>query len=336
MIEIVKRARDKSTDSPSGEVSGMSGFAGIIEAILKIFSSFIGGTGLGDFFKKSSISDRSTSSPARAGTTPHPSTQAPTLFERGRESVSRTWNSLLDMIGHHESRGNHNVAYGGRQGNFTNMTLNEVLAWQKDYVKNGSGSSAVGKYQIIQGTLRGLMSEMNLTGQEKFDPAMQDRMAIHLLQRRGLGQFERGHMSETEFMRRLSQEWASLPKDDAGKSYYAGDKIGNKAHATPQEVRSTLRNIASANDPVSAPVASNAPQFRTAVAQPIGGATQPEMRDPRNKTTVAQIAPELPVALRGHRSLPADPVVASVDPASNDPRYKLQVNAPLMAGPSSS
>ncbi|MGQ0526961.1 MAG: hypothetical protein ACT4OY_02850 [Alphaproteobacteria bacterium] len=135
---------------------------------------------------------------------------------------------LLDMIAKHESGGNYNIVYGGGMRNLTTSTINDVLKIQ-DGLAASKGSSAAGKYQIMRYTMRGLIKEMGLTGDELFDEKMQDRMAVHLLNRRGYQKFLNNEISVGQFVKNLSMEWASLPKDASGKSYYAGDKMGNKA-----------------------------------------------------------------------------------------------------------
>ncbi|NCC21944.1 MAG: hypothetical protein EOM26_05715 [Alphaproteobacteria bacterium] len=165
-------------------------------------------------------------------------------------------NPLLELIGEHESAGDYNRAYGrgivrpeigGKS--VTECTIAEVRQWQRDYVASGSASSAVGKYQIIQKTMDGLVNELaaedGVSRQEfmasnLFDAAMQDRMAVKLLERRGFAKYIDGQMSERDFMRGLSQEWASLPKDGSGVSYYAGDGL-NAAGARPEEVLGAMR-----------------------------------------------------------------------------------------------
>lgn len=156
-----------------------------------------------------------------------------------RSPAPGTEGALLDLIGKYESRGDYNLAYGNKKANFSDMSVDQVLAWQDRYVASGSASSAAGKYQIIRSTLRGLKAEIGLTGAEKFDEAMQDRMAMALLRRRGLDDFQAGRISSDKFMKNLSQEWASLPKDGSGLSYYDGDGL-NKAHAKPHEVLAVL------------------------------------------------------------------------------------------------
>ena len=153
--------------------------------------------------------------------------------------------SLLDLVGEIESNNNYNAYYNNSQNDsvkFTDMSINEVLDWQNDYVGQGSVSSAVGKYQIIRKTLKSLVKEMGLTGSEKFDELQQDRMAKTLLNRRGFNKFKTGKLSLEGFANNLAKEWAALPVfggDNHGLSYYAKDNI-NKARISNERVEKTL------------------------------------------------------------------------------------------------
>lgn len=168
-------------------------------------------------------------------------------FSRAEAAIAQyaeTGNPLLELIADKESGGDYNRVYGAgvQRRDLTNMTINEVIAWQRHYTGvEGSASSAAGKYQIIRKTLEGLKDEMGLTGNEKFDEEMQDRMAYELLERRGYSDYLAGNMAEFTFMRKISQEWASMPKDESGRSYYAGDGL-NKAHATPETLLLAMRH----------------------------------------------------------------------------------------------
>lgn len=245
-----RRNQEQQNRNPlAGLFSGMGGqgggFGQFIAAILAIFT---GGAGLGGLF--SNLFNRDSDNESGGNAAPRRS-----ILQRGRDAISsgidsgrqllgRGIDALKNLIGHHESGNDYNRVFGAghKRMPLTDMTINQVLAWQRSYVNNGSASSAAGKYQIIQDTLRGLKSEMGLTGNEKFDAAMQDRMFQHLAQRRGLNDFLRGRISEDRFMRNLSQEWASLPKDNSGRSYYHGDGL-NRAHATPASVRAALDTL---------------------------------------------------------------------------------------------
>ncbi|TDR28824.1 hypothetical protein [Aquamicrobium defluvii] len=118
------------------------------------------------------------------------------------------------------------------------MTLDEVDALQSKmlrYPDNSWNSSAVGRYQIVRTTLRDLRKELGLTGKERFDEKTQDRLAMALLERRGLSKWRAGTMSDTQFLNSLAQEWASLPTSK-GKGHYKGQR----AAATPRQVLKAL------------------------------------------------------------------------------------------------
>jgi conjugal transfer mating pair stabilization protein TraG len=138
---------------------------------------------------------------------------------------------LLNTIAAGESDGNYN-AYYGHAGNtsiqFTDMSVGQVLQWQQQYVKGGSVSSAVGRYQILRPTLEGLVSEQHISLSARFDPALQDRLAINLMERRGSVAYVYKKLTPQQFAANLAKEWASLPRmtgKDPAASYYDGDGI---------------------------------------------------------------------------------------------------------------
>jgi muramidase (phage lysozyme) len=146
---------------------------------------------------------------------------------------------LLDYIGKKESNGNYNILVGGKTNpDLTSMTVGEVLEFQKQMIANGHESTAVGKYQIINGTLRGLVKQGFADVSDKFDSSTQDKLAVGLLKRRGLDDYMSGKMDANAFADRLSMEWASLPYH-TGQSYYAG--VGsNKAGASRDQFMSSV------------------------------------------------------------------------------------------------
>lgn len=180
---------------------------------------------------------------------------------------------LRDLIAKYESRGDYNIVYGGipkhlRPAKLTNMTVDQVIAWQRQVVNAGAKSSAAGRYQIIRKTLEGL----NFPGAAKFNEYTQDAMADALLDRRGFKHFLAGRMTIEQMAIALAKEWASfpVPKDmqgatkwlKAGQSYYAGDGL-NSAHASVKEVTDALRAALMADDK---PVAKPAPDVPAAPA----------------------------------------------------------------------
>lgn len=151
-------------------------------------------------------------------------------------------NTILDLIGLHESQGDYNRVFGENEAtrNLTGMSVADVLRMQEAMKASGAASTAVGKYQFINKTLAGLVAELGLTGEEQFSPQLQDRLAQELLEQRGLSDYRAGKIDEATFMRELSKEWASLPMDQSGRGYYDDDGL-NDASATPQEVAAALR-----------------------------------------------------------------------------------------------
>jgi hypothetical protein len=148
---------------------------------------------------------------------------------------------LLNLIATFESGGNYNAYYGHSRNstiNFTNMSIADVMKWQNEYVANGSPSSAVGRYQIINTTLSGLVQRLGIQPHQKFDKGMQDRMAVALLEKRGANEYVNQELSKKEFAANLAKEWAALPKvigPDPNASYYAGDGL-NRSHIEPEKV----------------------------------------------------------------------------------------------------
>ena len=135
--------------------------------------------------------------------------------------------NLLNFIAGPESGGRYDVAYGGAQIP-PGLTVGQMLEWQKRHGQR-TGSSAAGKYQFLEGTLRDLVTQNDVPMDAQFTPQLQDHLATKLLDRRGLEDYRAGKITPEQFSANLSKEWAGLPKDSSGASYYAGDSMGNKA-----------------------------------------------------------------------------------------------------------
>jgi len=153
--------------------------------------------------------------------------------------------ALLDFISGPESNGNYNAYYGNTNNQsvrFTDMTIAQVQDFQAQLARD-TGSSAVGRYQFLQKTLGGLVTEMGIPTSARFTPELQDQLGQKLLERRGLTAFTSGAMSAEEFANNLAQEWAGLPMvsgPKAGRSYYDGDAIGNKSGVSPDAFLAVL------------------------------------------------------------------------------------------------
>lgn len=163
----------------------------------------------------------------------------------------------LDLIGYtegtDEGRGyNETLAYGKLTGgpvDLVGMTLDQVDALQTrmlSHPANVWNSSAAGRYQIVRTTLREIRETLSLTGKEKYDARMQDRMGCFLLGKRGIDLWLSGSMTENALINELAREWASMPTErDVG--YYSGQNARVKS-ARVREVLAEVRARHEARD----------------------------------------------------------------------------------------
>lgn len=159
-----------------------------------------------------------------------------------------TYRPLLQLIAKAESNDNYNAHFGNASNSsidFTKMPIADVLKWQAEYIQQGNPSSAVGRYQIINTTLSGLVNQLAIDTNQKFDHAMQDRLAIALLERRGAESYINEELTPEQFAANLAKEWAGLPKvigDNPNDSYYASDGL-NKSQVKVDEVLKAIEPI---------------------------------------------------------------------------------------------
>ena len=162
-----------------------------------------------------------------------------------QNSVSGGWpGALLDLIAGPESHGNYNAWYGNAEQDrvdLARLTVDEIRDLQSDFVRS-NGGSAIGRYQLLDDTFDGLIDRMGLTGNERFTPALQDRMALLLARDAGMDEWVGGRISDERFARNLSEVWAGLPRDASNESYYEGVQ-GNRATANWNTVIDSLRGI---------------------------------------------------------------------------------------------
>lgn len=111
-----------------------------------------------------------------------------------------------EITGAETSNGGPNTLFGHAQRpggpfegfNATDKSVDEILEFQKpdgEYAKyvaannNGVVATPVGDFQIVGGTLRDAKKGLGLTGNEKFTPALQERLADWIFQTQGSGAF---------------------------------------------------------------------------------------------------------------------------------------------------
>jgi uncharacterized protein (TIGR02594 family) len=166
-------------------------------------------------------------------------------IDTGPGATPGRFKDLLDFIAEFESGGNYDAHFGRAKNTnpaFTRMSIADVLRWQDEFVRRGSESSAVGRYQVIRKTLRGVIRELGVGSNELYSKELQDRIALHLMKGRKLDGFLAGRITRNRFGTLLAMEWASLPVLEGpktGQSFYAG--VGsNAAHAPMADFRRIL------------------------------------------------------------------------------------------------
>lgn len=213
----------------------------------------------------------------------------------------------------------YNKLVGGGTKPLTSMSVNEVLDFQKDMLRQGHESTAVGAYQFINPTLEGLVKKGVVDPLAPFDQKVQDQLGYALLQGRGWNEYKAGKISKDKLMNNLAGEWAALPLS-SGKSAYAG--VGSNAAGTSREAFASAvpdfgggtSDTADAAIPDDTPTAAvTAPAYEQRGSQP---AAAPK------KVAAAPAIPEEPV----YESGAPDGLVA---PPGGAP-HKDSVNTPVL------
>ncbi|MCC5960816.1 MAG: hypothetical protein JJU08_15895 [Rhodobacteraceae bacterium] len=121
----------------------------------------------------------------------------------------------------------------------TEMTMAEVLDYQRQIRAQGTISSAVGRYQFIYLTLRDLVERHGISETLVFDAEVQTYLARFLMHNCGF--YERD-TPVLQLGNCLANVWAALPLvsgPSRGASAYAADGI-NKAFVAPDRVIDVL------------------------------------------------------------------------------------------------
>ena len=207
---------------------------------------------------------------------PRPTPEATSAASRVRPSPTptapTTGAGLKPVLAKAES-GNYNQLVFPKRGtnapttaNLTDMTLNQVLAYQEQMRKSKNyPSDAVGKYQIIGSTLQSAITNLKLDGNQKFDQKTQDKIYEDYLiggKRKGVMDYITGKSNNLlQAMLEMAQEFASFPvpfdlhraanvtrsgnviwdeRDvKKGESYYIGSG-GNQAHVKLEQSAKAL------------------------------------------------------------------------------------------------
>ncbi len=188
---------------------------------------------------------------------------------------------LGSFIGEIESGNDYTKMVGGaKDASVLGKTVDEL------HTEKG-GQFAMGRYQIQMRTAKGILAQNNIDSSKfKFDKAGQDQLFQMLLEGRGLSDFLAGKITEDEFLMNLSMEWAALPKNAGGLSYY--DKDGkNKSHTTYEKSIEQLRMLKSGVTPPNSPMPDLEPSTDSSTR--LSNAEQISQRARQQRTSVVTL-----------------------------------------------
>lgn len=143
---------------------------------------------------------------------------------------------FLDLIGSAEGtdkgRGyNETLGFGkftGGDQNLVVMTLDQIDQLQSSMLKhpdNNFNSSALGRYQIVQSTLRDQRKKLGLSGSDQFTPDLQDKVATALAKQRGND--VKGLRFEWEGLRRVDPATIQSAYNNGMNAGKPGPWLGN-------------------------------------------------------------------------------------------------------------
>jgi peptidoglycan hydrolase-like protein with peptidoglycan-binding domain len=138
---------------------------------------------------------------------------------------------------------------GGKEIDFSQMTVAEVMRRQD--LPNGDPNRlfAVGKYQVIPGTMEEAVKALNIDPNQKFTPQLQERIFADYLideKRPSVRDYITGKTGPEGLGKAqlaLAQEFASVADPRTGKSYYDGDSAGNSASISAKQVADALNQM---------------------------------------------------------------------------------------------
>jgi peptidoglycan hydrolase-like protein with peptidoglycan-binding domain len=187
--------------------------------------------------------------PAPTPTTPAPAPAAPTA-PGGAQPPSRLSNLIGSGEGGYNSY-NRGVAgdSGGREIDFSQMTVGEIMRRQDLPRNDPQRLFAVGKFQIIPDTMEETVRALGIDRNARFTPALQERMfhdylidekrpAVRAFITAPDGQGTPALQQRAQIA--LAQEFASVADPRTGRSYYDGDSAGNASSITARQSAEAL------------------------------------------------------------------------------------------------
>jgi hypothetical protein len=150
------------------------------------------------------------------------------------------WGPLLDVIASGE--GNYDsVNPSLKRPEILDMTLSELIEFQKQSKAKHGGTAAAGRYQIVYPESYSQKTGVPLT--EKFTPETQDKLAATYIEKvRGGDDWLAGKITDEQFGAELAYEWAALELPGKGGGAYDGDGR-NQAKVSFEKVKGALEKV---------------------------------------------------------------------------------------------
>jgi muramidase (phage lysozyme) len=125
---------------------------------------------------------------------------------------------ILDAISRMEGTRGYSDSFGHQlHGDLTGKTIGQIMQIQRHM----HGSSAVGRYQFMRNTLSSLIRRGVVGANDRFDGPTQDKMATALLNDAGFGRWQKGQISDNQFLHGMAGIWAGVP-GPSGHGRYEG------------------------------------------------------------------------------------------------------------------
>jgi muramidase (phage lysozyme) len=124
----------------------------------------------------------------------------------------------------------------GGERDLTKVPLGEIDRLQTEILnnpKNKTGGSPVGKYQVVQRTLRDAKKALGLKDTDLFTKEVQDKVGMWLLNRRGYQDWKDGKISDAQFTKNMQNEWHALKVKPEFMKQILATK-GHKGQAAPK------------------------------------------------------------------------------------------------------
>jgi peptidoglycan hydrolase-like protein with peptidoglycan-binding domain len=138
----------------------------------------------------------------------------------------------------------------GAQIDFSQMTVGEVMRRQDLSRNDPDRLFAVGKYQVIPGTMEEAVKSLKIDTNARFTPQLQERIFADYLideKRPSVKAYITGQTNGEQGLSKaqlaLAQEFASVADPRTGKSYYDGDSGGNHSSITAKQVETALNSM---------------------------------------------------------------------------------------------